>query len=435
MLTPAQLIALQATSRSARIALQNAQEAWRAYESNNSLTPGSVIVDQVHEASIRAFEKDVTALQQAYSLTTSELLVARGQREEMLAAQPLVQGTGISENSYIAAYEAYASALPNGIPRADEQSAFQSFVAGLVSSVPGGRFKNVYNVRSLQAITEYPAGAGHTQYPYQPQVVGPLTPRPLGFAFEAFEALNPTTASFPFFRFLREKASSTYDIAVVPELALKPESKPEMESVDYRFDTIASWIDLSTQALAAGPDVLPIISTLMERRFRHALNGHIISGGGASSTWKGIGDATNSVLYTGTGSPDTFFDSLFKAMMVATELEATPSQILVNPALYQEASLLKDAELRYIASNPLASVGSLTLWGVPAYMDARIPVKNAWLTDIGGQIAGYVRDGVSMQLSTENKDNFIRNMVTVRWEIELAIAALRQAATVRLVMP
>ncbi|HDS8780199.1 TPA: phage major capsid protein, partial [Klebsiella michiganensis] len=91
--------------------------------------------------------------------------------------------------------------------------------------------------------------------------------------------------------------------------------------------------------------------------------------------------------------------------------------------------LTKDNEGRYIIAQPVN--GSVPrIWGLPV-VETQAMAQNNFLTgafNMAAQI--FDRMDIEVLLSTENEDDFIKNMVTIRAEERLALAVYRPEAFV-----
>jgi HK97 family phage major capsid protein len=125
----------------------------------------------------------------------------------------------------------------------------------------------------------------------------------------------------------------------------------------------------------------------------------------------------------------TPIDRLRLAILQAVLAEYPASAFVLNPIDWTGIELTKDKEGRYIIAQPVNGSGA-RLWGLPV-SETQAIAQNTFLTgafNLGAQI--FDRMEVEVLLSTENEDDFVKNMVTIRAEERLALAVYRPEAFV-----
>lgn len=125
----------------------------------------------------------------------------------------------------------------------------------------------------------------------------------------------------------------------------------------------------------------------------------------------------------------TMIDRLRLAILQSVLAEYPASGFVLNPINWAGIELLKDADGRHIISNPV-NAGVARLWGLPV-AETQAMAVGTFLTGAFGMAAQiFDRMDIEVLLSTENEDDFIKNMVTVRCEERLALAVYRPEAFV-----
>ncbi|WP_075208488.1 phage major capsid protein [Klebsiella michiganensis] len=125
----------------------------------------------------------------------------------------------------------------------------------------------------------------------------------------------------------------------------------------------------------------------------------------------------------------TPIDRLRLAVLQAVLAEYPASGFVLNPIDWAGIELTKDNEGRYIIAQPVNG-GVPRIWGLPV-VETQAMVQNNFLTgafNMAAQI--FDRMDIEVLLSTENEDDFIKNMVTIRAEERLALAVYRPEAFV-----
>jgi len=113
-----------------------------------------------------------------------------------------------------------------------------------------------------------------------------------------------------------------------------------------------------------------------------------------------------------------------------TESEFSASGIVLNPRDWHNIALLKDNEGRYIFGGPQAFTSNI-MWGLPV-----VPTKAqaAGTFTVGGfDMASQVWDRMdaTVEVSREDRDNFVKNMLTILCEERLALAHYRPTAIIK----
>jgi HK97 family phage major capsid protein len=226
------------------------------------------------------------------------------------------------------------------------------------------------------------------------------------------------------------EVSATNAAAVVAENTLKPLSDFvfNMESSPVR--TIATRVKASRNILDDAPQLQSYIDGRLRYFVRRAEDDELMNGDGTGQHLDGL--VANATAYaapagiTGTNALDTLRIAALQA-----ELALLPtSGFVLHPTNLAVLQTIKDAAGNYIVGNPQGAIGVGNLWGIPVATTIRIApgffLAGAFAE--GAQI--FDRLGVEVLISTEDEDNFSRNMVTIRAEERLALAIYRTEAFV-----
>jgi len=216
---------------------------------------------------------------------------------------------------------------------------------------------------------------------------------------------------------LRESA---YEIMadLVAEGAAKPESNIEFETVDLKISVAAHWIKISKQFLDDMPTLAAYIEGRLAYGVRLKLEALVINGTGPDTGFDGLLKVGNSIALVPTAG-DTAIDTINRAKSRAYASGVPPQCILLNPEAWGAIERLKGDDGHYIFGSPGAMVQPV-LWGLPVVLTAAMPVTKHWTGNITIGTAGFVRQDVAIELSTEDGDNFTKNLVTVRGEMRAA---------------
>lgn len=222
----------------------------------------------------------------------------------------------------------------------------------------------------------------------------------------------------------------TNNAAAVAEKVQKPESNISFEEANAKVSTIAHWVQATKQIL----DDAPMLQSYIDGRLRYGLmyveEQELLKGDGTGSHLLGIIPQASEFVSPITLVPGmTIIDQLRYAMLQAVLAEYPATGHVLNPIDWARIETLKDDVGRYIIGNPQDGT-TPTLWRLPVVetpaMDAGHFLTGAF--KLGAQI--FDREDANVLLSTEDRDNFIKNMVTIRGEERLALAVYRPEAFV-----
>ncbi|RKG38656.1 phage major capsid protein [Acinetobacter sp. WCHAc060007] len=216
---------------------------------------------------------------------------------------------------------------------------------------------------------------------------------------------------------------SAFDIMAdeVDEAEEKPESNLEFGVVDLKTGTIAHWIKVSIQLISDMPALAAYIEGRMAYGVRLKLEAKIVRGDGRVSGARSfiglIEDGTH--LTVAVKDADTAIDVLNRSKYKAGAAGILPEYILLNPESWGAIERIKGTDGHYVFGAPGAAVQPV-LWNLPVILTAAMPVGGYWTGNITLGVSAYIREEVAVELSTEDGDNFRKNLCTVRAEMRAA---------------
>jgi HK97 family phage major capsid protein len=212
--------------------------------------------------------------------------------------------------------------------------------------------------------------------------------------------------------------------APVGETAAKPQSDLSLDLVDTPVRTIAHWIKASVQVLAD----IPLLQSYIDGRLRYGLQyveeAQLLAGDGTGQNLEGlIPQATpfNEALLK---ADDQQVDILRRGILQVRIAEYAASGIVVNPIDWADIETLKDSNGRYIFGNPGQNLQP-SMWGLPVVDTNAMPQGHFMVGAFNLAAQVFDREDANVQVSTEDGDNFTKNMVTIRAEERLALAVYR----------
>lgn len=212
----------------------------------------------------------------------------------------------------------------------------------------------------------------------------------------------------------------------------KPESNITFTGDSAAVATIAHWVHASRQVL----DDAPMLQSYIDGRLRYGLKlveeDQLLNGSGSGLSIDGIiGNATPYSNPGVTVANETRIDRLRLALLQVELSEYSADAIVLNPIDWTAIELTKTDDNAYLFANPRTQ-NLPGLWGrnvVPTQaMD-----PGDFLTGVfsgGLAVQGWDREDVNVQVSLEDRDNFVKNMVTIRCEERIALTIYRALAFV-----
>lgn len=229
-----------------------------------------------------------------------------------------------------------------------------------------------------------------------------------------------------------KESGFTNNAAPVAETAAKPESSLKYERVDTTTKVIAHWFQASKQVLSDFPQLSSIIQARGIYGLKLKEDGQILNGDGTGENLLGIIPQATAYAPPGgiTTTDPTLLDQLRFAMLQAYLAEYPPSGAVMHPVDVARAETVKDSTGRYIVGNPATADGVKTLWGMPLVETVAMQVDKFLVGAFNLAAQLFDQWVVRVEISTEDRDNFIKNMVTILIEERLALAVYRPEAFV-----
>jgi HK97 family phage major capsid protein len=227
----------------------------------------------------------------------------------------------------------------------------------------------------------------------------------------------------------------TQSAAGVAEGGLKPQSDLTFDLKSAPVRTVAHVFKASRQILDDAPGLQSIIDAEARYGLEFLEDTQFLYGDGTGQNLTGIVPLASaySQTYVGPGT-ETDIDRLRLAILQSTLSLYPATGIVLHPTDWAKVEMTKDGQGRYIIGNP-QSLLAPTLWGLPVASSLSL-TAGTFLTGAfrrGAQI--FDRQNIEVLLSTEDQDNFVKNMITIRAEERLALAVYRPTAFVTGALP
>jgi HK97 family phage major capsid protein len=227
-----------------------------------------------------------------------------------------------------------------------------------------------------------------------------------------------------------QQTGFTNKASVVAENTQKPYSSIEFEEKITPVRTIAHLFKASKQILDDFAQLQSQVDAEMRYGLKYVEELEILFGDGTGVHLEGIMPQASKYSPAFTVDKQNGIDDLRLAMLQAQLARYPSSGHVLHFIDWAKIELIKDTLGRYILSNPAALTGP-TLWGLPVVATESAAFQGKFLTgafNAGAQI--FDREETNVVISTENTDDFEKNMVTIRCEERLALAVKRPEAFV-----
>ena len=222
----------------------------------------------------------------------------------------------------------------------------------------------------------------------------------------------------------------TNSAAPVAEGALKPESQLTFTKETANVKTIAHWIQASRQIM----DDAPMLESYVNGRLLFGLDlveeGQLLNGDGTGDNLVGLNKVASAYDTGLDATGDTKADRIAHAIFQVTESEFEASGIILNPRDWHAISLLKDEQGQYIFGGP-AAFAARVMWGLPVV--ATKAQAQGTFTVGGFDLASQVWDRMdaTIEVSNQDRDNFVKNMLTILCEERLTVTHYRPTAIIK----
>lgn len=225
-----------------------------------------------------------------------------------------------------------------------------------------------------------------------------------------------------------QQTGFTNNAAVVAENTTKPYSDIAFDTKITPVTTIAHMFKASKQILDDFAQLQSTVDAEMRYGLKYVEESQILFGDGTGVNLDGIVPQASAYSAEFEPASVTFIDDLRLAMLQAQLARLPASGHVLHFVDWAKIELTKDTLGRYIIGNPLNMAGP-SLWGLPVVATEIAAFQGKFLTgafQTGAQI--FDREDANVVISTENADDFEKNMISIRCEERLALAVKRPEA-------
>lgn len=215
----------------------------------------------------------------------------------------------------------------------------------------------------------------------------------------------------------------------VSENTRKPQSDIEFEFAEAPVRTIAHFVKATNQILSDVPALRSYIDYRLRWGVKFVENDALLNGTGAGQTIEGLKPAATAYDTGRNEAGDTRIDTIRRAMTQVDLAFYPTSGIILHPTDWEKIELTKTDEGAYVFANPLALAGPV-LWGRRVVVTAAQTEGEFTLGAFNLAAQIFDREEITVEIATENEDDFVNNRVTIRGEERLAMAVHRPEAII-----
>jgi len=248
----------------------------------------------------------------------------------------------------------------------------------------------------------------------------------------AMEALIPSTTTTSNAIEFTKEASFTISAAEAAEGAAKAESALTWSLVSMPVSTVAHWIKISKQLAADNVALAAYVNTRMIYGVNQKVDTQLVVGDGTAPNISGTYDSGN---YTAHGIANAALGSTLKKLVLFRKVMAdlyvagyVPDAIVVNPADWAtiETELFTTAAGQTLYN--VNAAGQAFLFGLPVIQAIGMAADTFQIGAFKQAYMIHNREGVVVEMSDSDSDNFTKNLITLRAERRLALATEIPAA-------
>jgi HK97 family phage major capsid protein len=235
---------------------------------------------------------------------------------------------------------------------------------------------------------------------------------------------NISTNTFEYY----EETAFTNNADTVAEGALKPESAFTWTLRTETVRKVAHRVPTTDEALADNDALESMIRGRMAFGVRRKEEAQILHGDGVAPNLLGIlGRGIQTQAKGSDPTPDAIYKAMQKVRGSAGSGFAEPTAVVIHPVDWTAVKLLRTTDGIYLWGNP-SDEGPDRIWGKPVRQTTEMTQGMALVGAFRPYSEVMRRMGITVELSTENNDNFETNTVTIRAESRLLLAVYRPSA-------
>lgn len=248
-------------------------------------------------------------------------------------------------------------------------------------------------------------------------------------SIESLYASIPTSSNAVEFT---KEASFTNNAAEAAEGAEKAESALTWSLVNMPISTVAHWLKISRQLAADNAALAAYVNNRMVYGVNRRVETQLVAGNGTPPNISGF---LNSGNFTAHGYADAALGSVLKKLVLIRKIIGDlqnagypPNAIVLNPVDWATVENDILVSTSTAARVDYSNAGQPRLFGLLVVPAVGMTADNVAVGAFGQHGSIYNREGVMVDLSDSDDDNFTKNLVTIRAERRLALTSEVPAA-------
>ncbi|MBY0238268.1 MAG: phage major capsid protein, partial [Burkholderiaceae bacterium] len=200
------------------------------------------------------------------------------------------------------------------------------------------------------------------------------------------------------------------------------------------ISTIGHWIKITRQLAMDNAAMAAYINRRMIYGVNLKAENQIIAGNGVNPNISGLTNAGNFTAHgytaaslTAAGLANNRFDVIGKMIGDCANSDNPADVIIVNTVDWWSMRLQKDSTGRYLLGDPGDNVVPM-LFGLPVVASGAMPLGKVWVGSLQQAVTQWLREGVGIDLSDSDGDNFTSGLITIRAERRMAVTVEKPAA-------
>ncbi len=226
-----------------------------------------------------------------------------------------------------------------------------------------------------------------------------------------------------------KEASFTNSAAEAAEAAEKGESALTWDLVNMPVSTVAHWLKISRQLAADAPALAAYVNSRMIYGVNRRVETQLGAGNGTAPNISGILDAGNFTAHgfaaADLGTPMVKFSLVRNIMASLRTAGFVADAILLNPADAAQIDIDHFQSTGNAARYNTDAGGQARMFGLPVIESNGITADQVVVGAFNECGTIHNREGVIVELSDSDDDNFTKNLVTIRAERRLALTIER----------
>jgi HK97 family phage major capsid protein len=208
---------------------------------------------------------------------------------------------------------------------------------------------------------------------------------------------------------------------------VKPESNITFTLSTSAVITLAHWIAASRQVMSDAPQLQGYIDTRLQYGLKLEEEDELLNSSGTGGELNGL--RNQATAFNGSNTNASALDTLLRAFTQVSLADYEASGVILHPTDWMNIMLLKDTTGRYLFSDP-HSTELPRVWGKDVVPTASMTQGQFLAGAFNLACAIYDREDMSIRMSDQHEQFFVKNLVAILCEERLALVVYRPQALV-----